>query len=129
MTYKQGIYIDGTLYDIPLISIKRTFDVLNKFADRNEEDGDLLREILGVYANYTLNFGTIDDDDLYESLLDKLTEPVNFHDFSMPSTKGSFDFRGYIDKVNDEVLKIYDETVKFKGLNCQFIMKKPFRTP
>lgn len=127
--YTQGIYIDGNLYDVPFISIKRTFDVLDKYAERNEEDGDLLREILGVYANYSLSFGTIDDDDTYESLIDKLTEPVAFHDFELPNTKGSFKFKGYISQVSDEMEKILDNTVKFQGLTCKFTMKKPFRTP
>lgn len=127
--YTQGIYIDGNLYNVPFISIKRTFEVLDKYAERNEEDGDLLREILGVYANYTLSFGTIDDDDTYESLIDKLTEPEAFHDFELPSTKGSFKFKGYISQVSDEIEKILDNTVKFQGLTCKFTMKKPFRTP
>lgn len=127
--YTQGIYIDGNLYNVPLISIKRSFDVLDKYAERNEEDGDLLREILGVYANFTLSFGTIDDDNLYERLIDKLTEPVPFHDFSLPTTKGSFDFKGYISSVSDEIEKILDNTAKFQGLTCKFTMKKPFRTP
>lgn len=127
--YTQGIYIDGNLYKVPLISIKRTFDVLDKYAERNEEDGDLKREILGVYANYTLTFGTIDDDDTYKSLIDKLTEPEAFHDFELPDTKESFKFKGYISQVSDEMEKILDDTVKFQGLTCKFTMKKPFRTP
>lgn len=127
--YTQGIIIDGTLYDVPFITISRSFDVLDKYADRNETDGDLKREILGVYCNYTLNFGTIDDDDTYEALLDKLTEPTEFHDFSLPSTKGNFNFKGYISKVKDEVKKIYEDTVKFQNLTCQFTMKEPFRRP
>ncbi len=69
-----------------------------KYAERNEENGDLLREILGVYANYDMAFGVIDDDDTYEGLIDKLTEPTEFHDFVLPSTKGDFSFRGYISK-------------------------------
>ena len=129
MEFTQGIRIDGTLYNVPLISIKRNFDVLDKYAERDEENGDLQREIIGVYANYTLAFGTIDDDDTYEQLIDKLTEPVEFHDFVMPTTKGEFEFKGYISQVSDEITKIMKETARFKGLTCKFTMKKPFRTP
>ena len=127
--YTQGIYIDGNLYNVPLVSIKRTFDVLDKYAERNEENGDLLREISGVYANYQLNFGIIEYDDLYERLIDKLTEPEEFHEFEIPDTKKPFSFRGYISQVSDEVMKIYDNTVKYQNLTCKFTMKKPFRTP
>lgn len=129
MIFTQGIWIDGKEWMIPLVSVKRNFDVLDKYAERNEEDGDLKREILGVYCNYTMVFGTIDDDEMYEKLIDKLTEPKEFHDFKFPTTKAPFEFRGYISKVSDEMDKIFSDTVRFKGLTAQFTMKKPFRTP
>ncbi len=129
MKYTQGLYIDGTHFDVPFVSIKRNFDVLDKYAERDEEDGDLKREVLGVYCNYTLSFGVVEDDDLYESLIDKLTEPIDFHEFSIPSTKSTFAFKGYISQVSDEMMMIQDETVKFQNLTCKFTMKKPFRTP
>ena len=127
--YTQGIYIDGRYWDVPFVSISRSFDVLDKFAERNEDDGDLKREILGVYLNYTMAFGIIDDPEEYQSRIDKLTEPEEFHDFELPDPKGTFEFRGYISKVADEYKKIYENTSTFHNLTCQFIMKKPFRTP
>lgn len=89
----------------------------------------MLRELIGVYCNYTMSFGVIDDDDLYESLIEKLTEPVEFHDFGLPSTKKSYSFRGYVSSLSDEMEKIKSNTVKFKGLTCKYIAKKPFRIP
>ncbi len=129
MLYTQGIYIDGMYFDVPLVSVKREAKVLDKFAEREEESGDMLRELLGVYLNYTMNFGTIDDDDLYERLFDKLTEPVAFHDVTLPSTKKSYTFKCYVSSVSDEMEKIMDDTVKFKGLTCKYIAKAPWRTP
>ena len=129
MLYTQGIYIDGMYFDVPLVSVKREAKVLDKFAEREEESGDMLRELLGVYLNYTMNFGTIDDDDLYERLFDKLTEPVAFHDVTLPSTKKSYTFKCYVSSVSDEMEKIMDDTVKFTGLTCKYIAKAPWRTP
>ena len=126
--YKQGIYIDGIYFDIPLISVKRNFEFLDKYAERNEA-GKLLRELIGVFCNYTMSFGTIDDDDLYEALVDKLSEAVPFHDFVLPSTKKSFAFRGYISSLADEMEKIESDTVKFKALTCKYIAEEPFRRP
>ena len=128
MEYQQGIYIDGIYFDIPLVSVKRNFEFLDKFAERNEA-GVLLRELIGVYCNYTMSFGVIDNDDLYEKLIDKLTEPVEFHDFILPSTKKSYSFRGYVSSLGDEMEKIESSTVKFKALTCKYIAKEPFRKP
>ena len=104
-------------------------DLLEKYNYVHISTGDLLRELIGVYLNYTMNFGTIDDDDLYERLFDKLTEPVAFHDVTLPSTKKSYSFRCYVSSVSDEMEKILDDTVKFKGLTCKYIAKAPWRTP
>ena len=32
--YTQGIIIVGITYDVPLVSVKRSFDVLDKYAQR-----------------------------------------------------------------------------------------------
>lgn len=124
--YTQGISIDGMSFDIPLISIKRTADFLDKYANRTE-DGDLKRDLIGVYFNYQLNIGTIDDADTYELLWNKLTEPVEFHDFLLPDLKGTYSFRGYISSVSDEIEKVLSTGAQFKGLTCKFTSKKPAR--
>ena len=126
--YTQGIYIDNEYFDVPLISVKRNFDFLDKFAERTE-DGDLKRELIGVYCNYTMTFGTIDNDDLYEALIEKLSEAVEFHEFILPSIKKKYTFIGYVSSLADEMEKIESDTVKFKGLTCKYIAKKPFKVP
>lgn len=45
--YTQGLIIDGITYNIPLISIKRNLDFLEKYAERSE-DGDIKIENIGV---------------------------------------------------------------------------------
>lgn len=126
--YTQGITIDEKYFDVPLLSIKRTADFLDKYAERTE-DGDMKRSLIGVYMNYQIAFGTINDDDTYEALYDKLTEPVEYHDFSIPTTKGTYSFRGYISSVSDEIFRITEETAKCRGLQCRYISKRPARVP
>lgn len=128
MDYTQGISIDGQRFDVPFISIKRNADFLDKYAERTE-DGDLQRELIGVYINYTMSFGTINDDATYKALWDKVTEPVEFHDFTLPTTGGAYSFRGYVSGVSDEMEQILSDTVKFTGLQCKFTAKKPARIP
>lgn len=124
--YTQGIKIDGMFFNIPLVSIKRTADVLDKYAKRTE-DGDLKREIIGVYFNYQMTIGMINDVDTYEALWNKLTEPVEFHDIELPDLRGTYSFRGYISSVSDEMRKVLDSGVQFDGLTCKFTSKTPSR--
>ena len=52
--YTQGLIIDGITYNIPLVSIQRTLDFLEKYAERTE-DGDIKIESIGLYKNYTIS--------------------------------------------------------------------------
>ena len=113
-------------FDIPLVSLKRTADVLDKYAKRTE-DGDLKREIIGVYYNYQLSVGIVNDANLYQALWEKLTEPTEFHTIEIPDGKGTYEFVGYISSVSDEYKKIMDNTASFQGLTCKFTAKTPSR--
>lgn len=128
MRFEKNIKVDGVYYDIPMVSLKRNADFLDKFAERNEE-GDLLRELIGVYYNYTLTVGTSSDfgETDYEAFWDKMTEPVEFHEISIPTKDGYYTFIGYISSVSDEYKKILDSEAEFTGFTCKFTAKSPAR--
>ena len=54
------ITIDGTTYDVPITKLSRSADFLDRYATRTE-NGDLKRDLIGVYYNYQLEFGRIFD--------------------------------------------------------------------
>lgn len=121
--------IDGEEFNIPLVKVKRESSVLDKYATRTE-GGDLQREIIGVYYNYTLTFPELNlDTEEYARLWDKITEPVEFHDFVVPSSDGEFSFTGYITTTGDELKRSRDGKNYWGGLSIKFIAKAPARTP
>lgn len=130
MRYEKGIMVDGTYFDIPMVSLKRRADFLDKFAERVEA-GDLERELIGVYYNFDLTVGTSEafGDTDYDAFWDKMTEPVEFHDISIPTKNGYYTFRGYISSVSDEYKKILNNKAEFTGFTCKFTAKSPARTP
>lgn len=130
MKFEKGIKVDGTYFDIPMVSLKRRADFLDKYAER-VETGDLERELIGVYYNYDLTVGTsvaFGDTD-YDAFWDKMTEPVEFHDISIPTKNGYYTFRGYISSVSDEYKKILNGKAEFTGFTCKLTAKSPARTP
>lgn len=128
--YTQGIIADNIHFDIPLVSLKRSADFLDKFAERTE-DGELKRELIGVYYNFTLTVGdsvAFGDSD-YNEFWNKMTEPVEFHDFVLPAGTGTYSFRGYISSVSDEYKKILDGEAEFSAFTCKMTAKQPARSP
>jgi hypothetical protein len=121
------LIIDGESYDIPVISLKRKADFLDKYAQRTE-NGDLQRELIGVYFNYQLRLGTTLDTAEYARLWDKLTEPVEYHSVIVPDEAGDYTFTAYFSNIGDELRRQQGVKNYFKGLTVNFTAKSPARS-
>lgn len=130
MRFSKGIEVDGIHFDIPMVSLKRRADFLDKYAER-VETGELKRELIGVYYNFDLTVGTSEafGETDYNAFWDKMTEPVEFHEISIPTQYGYYTFTSYISSVSDEYEKILDGKAVFKGFTCKFTAQKPARIP
>lgn len=122
------ITIDGITYDIPVMSLTRTADFLDKFAERTE-DGNLNRELIGVYFNYKLELGTPRTSTIYNDVWTKLTEPVEFHTISVPDgITGTRTFTGYLANVTDKLKRVQNTNNYWTSLTVNFISKSPTRS-
>ena len=121
------IKIDGVEFSVPVLSISRKADFLDKYANRNEL-GDLQRELIGVYFNYQLQFGRIDDTAVYSQLWAKLTEPVEFHEVTVPDDGGDYTFTAYFSNVSDELRKQRNAVNYWTNLTVNFTAKTPARS-
>ena len=127
MPCDQILRIDGLSLGVGLIQIERHVDVLDKMAKRTI-NGDLRREILGVYFNYKLTFAQFTDMIAYSKLFDKLTEKKEFHIIQIPTNLGYDTYTGYIAKVQDTIVYVNGNDRRVKGLTCEFVAKEPRRS-
>lgn len=119
------ITIDGENFDIPILSIKRKAEFLDKYAERTE-DGVLHRELIGVYFNYELQFGRTTNVSQYAALWAKLTEVKEFHTVNVPDFDGQkYLFTAYFSNVSDELRKEAATKTFWKNLTVNFIAKSP----
>lgn len=121
------ITIDGTLYNVPVIKISRKVDALDKFAERTV-DGRLNRELIGVYINYSIQFGSTASAADYAALWNKITEPVEFHTVSIPDGNGVHTFEGYFSNIGDDMKKYTDPQAFYKNLTLNITSRDPTRS-
>ncbi|MCF0125516.1 MAG: hypothetical protein HUJ68_07150 [Clostridia bacterium] len=125
--WSDFLTIDGTIYNIKVLTgVKRNADFLDKYANRTD-DGDLKRELIGVFFNYqNIKFERQKDSNYgeYNRLYDKLTEAEEFHDINI----AGFEFRAYFSNVSDELYLYKDGKPYYKNLTVNFTAKKPARS-
>lgn len=124
--YTKPFVIDHVSYDVPLVSVTRKFNFLDKFAQRTMT-GVLLRELIGVYATYDFQFGFIEDTATHDELFDKLSEPVESHIISFCGVIDSPEV--YVSGLKDEIRKIENTDIYYQHISCTFTGMAPFRRP
>lgn len=124
----RWLIVDGVEYRVPVVKMTRKGDILDKTANRTE-DGDLHREVIGTYYNFSLELrpGKQKADlEIYNELYWKLTEPVAYHEVQLPGQPEPV--KMYFGSVKDEITFIDDEeTCYYKGLSCNVVCKLPSR--
>jgi len=121
------IKIDGIDYNVPIASLTRTADFLDKFAERTA-DGVLHRDLIGVYYNYEIEFGRAPSMAEYTLLYQKLTEPEEFHTITLPDEDGDLTFSGYVSGIRDELIRIRGSERYWMKLSCSVVAQSPSRT-
>ena len=123
MAVSKYIQIDGTEYPVALTNMQRKGDVLDLTANRNEK-GELKRDVIGTYYNYTVTFISPSNPVLYERLWAKLTEPKAFHMIQLPYQTSAF--KGYFGSVQDDI-KIVEDNGRYigSGISCNIVASVP----
>lgn len=129
ITNADYIVLDDETYNVPILSMTRTADFLDKYAERTL-DGNLNREIIGVYFNYQIAFGKAASVSEYARLWEKLTEPKEFHTVRVPDENNFHEFTAYFASVKDQFVRVSSDGVTrwMKGLTVNFIARTPARS-
>lgn len=121
------VIIDGISYQIPVTSLSRKAEFLDKYANRTE-DGVLQRELIGVYFNYQLKLGATNDNQEYARIWEKLTEPIEYHTVTVPDEAGDYTFTAYFSNVGDELRIVKNGMNFWQGLTVNFTARSPARS-
>lgn len=121
--------IDGVAYpNVHVMSIKRSAAVLDGDNAGRAMTGEMIRDIIGTYYNYSIE---IDSDDCdraeYDALYEVITAPADSHTFVMPYGQSTLTFKGYVSNADDELQYVYDPESRWGGLAFNMIAMAPAR--
>ena len=124
--------LDGVTYDVlvPRKGIKRSGKILDGDNAGRNKPGDMIRDIIGTYYNYSMQIDTSRlNAAAYDQLYEALTAPVDSHTLKVPYGQGTITFEAYIANV-DDTLDLMEDTRNLWGeLTVNFIAMSPHRTP
>lgn len=123
--------VDGTPYPgVNVVSLKRSFSILDGPNAGRVMDGAMQRDIIGTYYNYTMDIASdFNSPEEYDRLYETLSAPENSHTLVVPYAQETLTFQAYVSNGEDELFHKYDHLNKWDGLSVNFIAMKPQRRP
>lgn len=122
--------IDGkTFPNVTIISIKRNFSVLDGEDAGRTVSGDMIRDVIGTFYNYTAKFRSKSGHESeYDSLYWLLSSPTDYHTISLPFANKTITQKMYVSKGSDD-LKLFRENGSnwFYEMDINFVSIEPFR--
>lgn len=125
---KSIFSIDGQTFNIKIAqdSIKRSAQILDSDETERKQDGDIYRDIIGKYVNYTLSVDTsLLDVEQYDTLFDILSAPVEKHSVTMPYGQSSITFDAYCSGVEDTLKRVEGNKQIWGGMTWTFVANGP----
>lgn len=124
----KGIRVDGMLYPLYVVSCKRSFQVLDGANAERAQAGNMIRDIIGTYYNYTIQVEHDENNrEAYDEFYEVISSPVASHKISFPYGQDVLTFDAYVTAGEDNVQSITDVATTWSGLSLQFIAMKPQR--
>lgn len=122
--------IDGIEYNVLVKSLKRNFQVLDGENTGRNLNGDMKRDVIGTFYNYSVeiesrNLSSAQYDELYEAI----SSADDFHNLELPYGQNIYSFKGYISNGSDELIYVREGENKWGKLSFNMIAKSPKRRP
>lgn len=121
--------LNGVQYDkLRVLSITRSFQVLDTDNTGRVISGDMDRDVIGTFYNYTLELErTADGLAQYDAFYEVISDPnLAFHSILVPYAQTEFTFLAYVTSGEDTLI-VRDNGNNWNGLSISFTAKSPKR--
>lgn len=125
------IVVDGVEYSkIHVMSLKRSFSVLDGENAGRTMDAAMHRDVLGTFYNYSMEIDPYDSDpEEYDSFWETISAPVDSHTVSFPYGRDMLTFEAYVSNGEDELFDILKGSNRWDNMSVNFIAMEPQRRP
>lgn len=123
--------LDGKAYpNLHVVSLKRSFSVLDGDNAGRVMTGAMKRDIIGTYYNYSMEIDPVSSDLAeYDEFYEAISSPVDSHVLTVPYAQTTLTFDAYVANGEDELVSKYNGRNEWQNLAVNFVAMKPERTP
>lgn len=126
MTKVKPFVMDGVEYNVSVLELTRKFSVLDTSKSGRTQDGNMYRDPIGTFYNYSLTLDCRNSDrKAFDALWDALSAPVVSHICTFPYNQQTLSQRMYVTSGEQKVRIITDSGTVWDKMTINFIAMEP----
>lgn len=130
MTAVQPFLLDGVAYNVHVTKLTRKFSVLDSGKSGRTQDGEMYRDIVGTYYNYTMTVAPKNGDNAsMDALWEVISQPEVSHVCVFPYNQKTLTQRMYITSGEQDIKLLAADSTRWGEISLSFIAMSPKVVP
>lgn len=122
--------MDGVEYNVQVMSLQRSFEIKEAISARITQNGNIYRNLLGTYYNYTITIRERGGDrESLDAFWDAVSQPVTVHECVFPYNQSTLSQKMYVKNGTQQIGRLYQGGADWKDITIQFIAQEPKVVP
>lgn len=130
MAKKNVFLIDGTAYNVHVTELVRKFSVLDTDKSGRTMDGEMYRDPIGTFYNYSMTVSPCDGDTkAMDAFWEAISQPRKHHNCTFPYNQSTMTQKMYVTSGEQSVVRIAEGRTYWGEITINFIAMSPRVTP
>ncbi len=122
--------MDGNLYNVRVLSLKRNFAIEEKGKTGRTQDGQMFRDVFGTYYHYTMKIAEQNGDQAaLEAFWEAISQPKISHSCIFPYGQSMLTQRMYVTGGEQELRRMGNDGNLWGEMVVHFLAVEPEVTP
>lgn len=130
MAQIQTFLMDGESYNVHVTKLTRKFSVLDTNKSGRTQDGEMYRDPIGTFYNYTMTVCAKDNDmEALDAFWEAISQPVNSHVCVFPYGQDTLTQRMYVTSGEQDIRLMREDKNRWGEISINFIAMGPKVVP
>jgi hypothetical protein len=126
----QAFLMDGVAYNVRVSKLTRKFSVQDTDKTGRTQDGEMYRDIVGTFYNYSMEVSQMDNDrESFDSFWEAISQPVESHVCVFPYNQTILTQKMYVTSGDQDLISKTADRTLWGGVSLNYIAMSPKVVP
>lgn len=126
----QAFLMDGVAYNVRVSKLTRSFSVQDTDKTGRTQDGEMYRDIVGTFYNYSMEVAQMDNDrESFDSFWEAISRPVESHVCEFPYNQTVMTQKMYITSGEQDLISKTNNRSLWGAISLNYIAMSPKVVP